>query len=61
MVFNMGPLDWESSTLTTKSSRLEFLEKSSANNFALSDAKNNTAGPLSRGVISDLPFLRKFS
>ena len=32
-----------------KSSRLEFLEKFSANNFALSDAKDNTSGPLNRG------------
>ena len=29
-----------------ESSRLEFLEKFSANNFALSDAEDNTSGPL---------------
>ena len=39
-------------------SRLEFLEKFSANNFALSDAEDNTSGPLNRGSIADLPLLR---
>ena len=43
---------------TPESSRLEFLEKFSANNFALSDAEDNTSGPLNRGGISDLPLLR---
>ena len=41
-----------------ESSRLEFLEKFLANNFALSDAEDNTSGPLNRGGIADLPFLR---
>ena len=42
-----------------ESSRLEFLEKFSANNFALSDAEDNTSGPLNRGGIADLkPVLR---
>ena len=41
-----------------ESSRLEFLEKFSVNNFALSDAKDNTSGPLKRGGIADLPLLR---
>ena len=41
-----------------ESSRLWFLEKFSANNFALSDAKDNTSGPLNRGGIADLPLLR---
>ena len=41
-----------------KSSRLELLEKFSANNFALSDAEDNTSGPLNRGGIADSPFLR---
>ena len=36
-------------------SRLKFLEKFSANNFALSDAEDNTSGPLNRGGITDLP------
>ena len=29
----------------TESSRLEFIEKFSASNFALSDAEDNTSGP----------------
>ena len=41
-----------------ESSRLEFLEKFSANNFALSDAEDNTSGPLNRGGTADLPLLR---
>ena len=39
-------------------SRLEFLEKFSANNFALSDAEDNTSRLLNRGGIADLPLLR---
>ena len=42
-----------------ESSRLEFLEKFSANNFALSDAEDNTSGLLNRGGIADLALLRK--
>ena len=41
-----------------ESSRLQFLEKFPANNFALSDAEDNTSGPLNRGGIADLPLLR---
>ena len=41
-----------------ESSRLEFLEKFLANNFALSDAGDNTSGPLNRGGMADLPLLR---
>ena len=41
-----------------ESSRLGFLEKFSANNFALSDAEDSTSGPLNRGGIADLPLLR---
>ena len=41
-----------------ESSRLEFIEKISANNFALSDAEDKTFGPLNRGGIADLPLLR---
>ena len=41
-----------------ESSRLEFLEKFSANNFILSDAEENTSGSLNRGGIADLPLLR---
>ena len=42
----------------TESSRLEFLKKFSAKNFALSDAEGNTLRPLNRGGIADLPLLR---
>ena len=42
----------------SESSRLEYLEKFLANNFALSDAENNTSGPLNRGGMADLPLLR---
>ena len=41
-----------------ESSRFEFLEKFLANNFALSDAEDNTSGPLKKGGIADLPLLR---
>ena len=41
-----------------ESSRLEFLEKFSANKFALSDAEDNTSGALNRGGLADLPLLR---
>ena len=38
----------------SESSRLEFLDRFSANNFTLSDAEDN----YNRGGIADLPFLR---
>ena len=41
---------------TPESSRLEFLEKFSANNFALTE--DNTSTLLKRGGIADLPLLR---
>ena len=41
-----------------QSSRLESLEKFSGNNFALSDAEDNTSRSLNRGGIADLPLLR---
>ena len=41
-----------------ESSRLEFLEKFSANNFALSNTEDNTSGPLNSGGVTDLPLLR---
>ena len=47
--------------LDTESSRLEFLEKFLANNFALSDAEvmlsqmQNTSWSLNRGGIADIP------
>ena len=40
-----------------ESSRLEFLEKFSANNFALSDAEDNTSGLDTEGI-ANLPLLR---
>ena len=41
-----------------ESSRVEFLEKFSANNYALSDAEDNKSGSLNRGCIADLLLLR---
>ena len=41
-----------------ESSRLEFLEKFLANNLALSDAEDNTSGPLNGGGIANLALLR---
>ena len=41
-----------------ESSRLEFLQKFLGNNFALSDAEDNTKGLQNRGGIADLPLLR---
>ena len=41
-----------------ESSRLEFLEKFLANKFTLSEAEDNTSGPMNRGGIADLPLLR---
>ena len=41
-----------------ESSRLEFLEKFSANNLVLLGAEGNTSRPVNRGDIVDLPLLR---
>ena len=41
-----------------KSSRSEFLERFSANHFALSDAEDSTSGLLNRGGIADLHLLK---
>ena len=41
-----------------EASSLEFFEKFLANYFVLSDAEDNTSGPLNRGNIADLPLLR---
>ena len=57
MQFQISPKR-ENSKEIPKSSRLEFLEKFSANNFVLSDAEDNTSGPLNRGGIAALPSLR---
>ena len=50
-------LDGKSGKEIPESSR-KFLENFSANNFALSDAEDNTSGPLNRGSIEDIPSLR---
>ena len=41
-----------------ESSRLEFIEKFLANNFALSDAEDKTSRLLNRGGIAELPLVR---
>ena len=41
-----------------ESSRLDLLEKFSANSFSLSDGEDNTSGPLNRRGITDLSLLR---
>ena len=41
-----------------ESLRLEFIEKFSGNNFALSDVQDNTSGPLRREGTEDSPSLR---
>ena len=51
-------LEEKTSKVTPESSRLEFKVEFSPNNFALSDAEDNTSGPLNRGGIADLPLLR---
>ena len=51
-------LEWKTGKEIPESSRLEFLEKFSANNFVLSDAEDNTSRLLNKGGIADLPLLR---
>ena len=51
-------LGWKTGKEIPGSSRLEFLEKFSANNLALSDAEDNATGLLNRGGIADLSLLR---
>ena len=41
-----------------QSSRLEFVERFLANNFALSSAESNTPGSLNRRALAELPLLR---
>ena len=50
-------LEWKIGKDIPESSRLEFQEKFSANNFALSNAEDNTSRQLNRGGIVDLPLL----
>ena len=40
------------------SHQIGYLRKVSANNFALSDAEDNSSGSLNRGDIADSPLLR---
>ena len=51
-------LEEKTGTEIPESTRLEFLEKFSANNFSFSDAKDNTSGSLNRGSMADLSLLR---
>ena len=51
-------LDGKTGKEIPESSRLEFLEKFAANNFALSDTEDNTSGPLNRGGTTDSSLLR---
>ena len=51
-------LEGERAKEIPKSSRLEFLEEFLANNFVLSEAEDNTSGPLNGGGIADLTLLR---
>ena len=51
-------LEWKTGNEIPESSRLDFLEKFLANNFALSDAEGNTSGSLNREGIADLHLLR---
>ena len=46
-------LDGKTDKEIPESSRLEFLEKFSANNFASSDVEDNISGPLNRGDTAD--------
>ena len=50
-------LEWKVAKEIPESAILKFVEKFSANNFALSDAEDNTSSPLNRGGIADLPLL----
>ena len=50
-------LEEKTSKEVPESSRLKSSEKVLANNFALSDAEDNTFGPLDRRGITDLPLL----
>ena len=50
-------LDGKTGKEIPESSRLEFFQKFSASNFALSDAEDNTFEPLNREGIADLPLL----
>ena len=50
-------LRWKTVKEIPESSRLEFLEKFLASNFALSAAEDNTSRSLNRGDLAGLPLL----
>ena len=51
-------LEGKTSKELPESSRLEFLQKFSVNNFTLSDADDSTFGPLNTRGVADLLLLR---
>ena len=51
-------MQWKTGKEIPRSSRLKFLEKFLANNFALLGAESDTSGLLNKGGIADLPLLR---
>ena len=51
-------IEGEKSKQIPESSVWEFLETFSVDNFALSDAEDNTSEPLNKGGIADLPLFR---
>ena len=51
-------LEGKTSKEIPESSRLEFLEKFSANNFTLSNAEDNISRPMNKGGTVDLPLFR---
>ena len=51
-------LEGETGKGIPESSRLDFVEKFVAENFALSDAERSTSGPLNKGGITNLSLLR---
>ena len=56
--FKLVPAGKTNKEIPESSRRLGFSEKSLANNFALSDAADNTSRLLNIGGIADLPLLR---
>ena len=56
-IFRLAP-EGKTGKEIPESSRLEFLEKFLAKNFALSDAEHNTTGPLNRGGTAGLILLK---
>ena len=52
-------LDGKTGKEINEPSRLQFLQMFSADNFALSDAADNTSRPLNRGGIADLPLMKR--